>query len=108
MLVLKGAGKGHVYQGENGHRIHRHGLSMSTALALLAVGANLGIRIWPRKVPVIHMASKRLHVESLRAVIEHGADVDAVNPFSMYASPLKKNVSRIVPKLSRHLRDANW
>lgn len=49
------------------------------ALALLAAGADVTLRCCRTKAPVMHVAAEKGHVEILRAVIEHGADVDAVD-----------------------------
>ena len=51
----------------------------SSALALLAAGADVNLENGEFKIPVIQLAAQYGHVEILRAVIEHRADVDAAN-----------------------------
>ena len=52
---------------------------MAAARALLAGGADVSIRCDECERPVIFIATEKEHVEILRAAIEHGADVGAVD-----------------------------
>eukprot|EP00752_Nemacystus_decipiens_P010676 g9507.t1 len=52
---------------------------LEAAVSLLAAGADVNLGCERYKSPVIHNAVGRGHVEILRAMIEHGADVNAVN-----------------------------
>ncbi|CAB1117378.1 unnamed protein product [Ectocarpus sp. CCAP 1310/34] len=52
---------------------------VAAALALLAAGADITLRSTQFKCPATHAAALEGHVEILRAIIEHGADVDAVD-----------------------------
>lgn len=53
--------------------------NFAAALALLAAGADVSLRCGRHRDPVMHMAAGEGRVEILTAVIEHGADVDAVD-----------------------------
>lgn len=50
---------------------------VAAALALLAAGADAGLRCSRHKETTLHEAAEQGNVEILRALIEHGADVDA-------------------------------
>ena len=52
---------------------------VTSVLALLAGGADVHIRCGMLKHPVLHRAAREGQVDILKAVIEHGADVNAVD-----------------------------
>lgn len=59
---------------------------MADALALFAVGADVSRRCDQFITPVMHLATPEGNLEVLRAVIEHGADVDATTRSSPFSS----------------------
>ena len=52
---------------------------MGVMLVLFVAGANVNLRYGPNKAPVIIVAAQQGHVEMLRVLIEHGADVEIGN-----------------------------
>ena len=78
LLMLKGADKDAM--GDNNwtplYTAARFG-NATAALALLAGGADVGIRCGGLKKSVVDVAAGEGHVDIMRAAIEHGADVNA-------------------------------
>lgn len=52
---------------------------MGVILVLFVAGANVNLRCGPNKAPVRIVAAQQGHVEMLRVLIEHGADVEIGN-----------------------------
>lgn len=52
---------------------------VAATLALLAAGADVSLQYSSDKTPLTHVAAEDGNVEILRALIDHGADVDAVD-----------------------------
>ena len=86
LLLLKGADKDALDNDEctplflaawKGH--------LAAALALLAAGADARLRCGEFEWPVIIMAAQNGHVDIVRAVIEHGAGVDAADTYQRTA-----------------------
>ena len=80
LLVLKGADKDAFDEG-NWTPLYLavfHG-EPDVVLALLTAGADMSIRCGPTKTSLTHRAALQGNVEMLRLVIEHGADVEAVD-----------------------------
>ena len=58
---------------------------LATALALLAAGADASLRCGEDSSPAMHVAAGEGYVDIVRAVIEHGADVDAADKYQRTA-----------------------
>eukprot|EP00752_Nemacystus_decipiens_P010695 g9525.t1 len=67
---------------------------LSAALALLAAGADVDLKCGLMDAPVIHTAAEKGRVDILRAVIEQGADVDAVNTIQRSALHLASSLNK--------------
>ncbi len=80
LLMLKGADKD-AKDGNGWTPLHTAALAnqATSAQALLAGGADVSIRCDTRNMSVVHLAAQKGHVDILRAVIEHGADVEATD-----------------------------
>ena len=82
LLLLKGADKD-VLDDDKCTPLHTALWYMHpvTALALITAGADVNLRWGESQTSVAHLACREKHTEVLKAAIEHGADVNAVDTY---------------------------